>query len=52
MLLIVSLLVTAFAQSPVEHVNVLSSEALSGYDPTSYFQGLPQRDNADLTSEL
>lgn len=54
MRLIVSLLailVTAFAQVPGEHVNVSSSEALSGYDPASYFQGLPQRGDADLTLE-
>ena len=48
---LLALLVTAFAQAPVEGVNVSSSEAISGYDPASYFQGLPQRVNADLTLE-
>lgn len=48
---LLALLVTAFAQAPVEGVNVSSSEALSGYDPASYFQGLPQRVNADITLE-
>jgi hypothetical protein len=44
MRLIVSLLaltLTAFAQVPVEHVNTSNSEALSGYDPVSYFEGTP-----------
>jgi YHS domain-containing protein len=54
MRLIVSLLaltLTAFAQVPVEHVNTSNSEALSGYDPVSYFEGTPQKGNADLTLE-
>jgi YHS domain-containing protein len=42
---------TAFAQVPVEHVNTSNSEALSGYDPVSYFEGTPQKGNADLTLE-
>jgi len=52
--MIVSLLalsVTAFAQDLVERVNVSSSEALSEYDPASYFKGLPERGNADLIIE-
>jgi hypothetical protein len=51
MRLIVSLLaltLTAFAQVPVEHVNTSNSEALSGYDPVSYFEGTPQKGNAIL----
>jgi YHS domain-containing protein len=46
-----ALTLTAFAQVPVEHVNTSNSEALSGYDPVSYFEGTPQKGNADLTLE-
>ena len=48
---LLALLVTAFVQVLVEHVKVSSSEALSGYNPASYLQGLPQRSNADLALE-
>lgn len=40
---------TALAQVPEKHVNVSNSEALSGYDPLSYFEGAPQRGNMDLS---
>lgn len=40
---------TALAQVPVEHVNVTNSEALSGYDPVSYFEGTPHEGKEELS---
>lgn len=43
------LTLAAFAQDPVEHTNVSGSEALSGYDPVSYFAGMPQEGKKELS---
>jgi len=40
---------SAIAQVPLEHSNVSNSEALSGYDPVSYFEGMPQAGQKDLS---
>ncbi len=39
----------ALAQVPVEHSNVSNSEALSGYDPVSYFEGMPKKGREGLS---